>query len=132
MLQVIIAGRLTKDADLRTTQSGDAILTFSVAVDVGFGDKKHAVFTDCSIFGKRGETLKQYLTKGCSVTVAGAGDLRSWESNGKSGTSLTCRVAEVTLQGGKRDAGQPDAASKGGSSERDWQAPISIDDEIPF
>lgn len=131
MLQVTVAGRLTKDSELRTMQNGDGVLGFTVAVDVGYGQSKHAVFVSCSLFGKRGETLKQYLTKGASVTITGAGDLRLWESNGKNGASIECRVSEVTLQGGKRDGDESKPAQSSGSSSG-WEPPADLDDDIPF
>ena len=101
MIILTAAGRLTKDAVLRYTTSGTAIAGFTVATDVGFGDKKHAVFIGCSLFGKRAEALAEYLLKGSSVTVSGNADLRLWESNGKHGAEITLNVQEVALQGGR-------------------------------
>lgn len=135
MLQVTAAGRLGKDGELRTTQKGESVLGFSVGTDVGYGDNKKTVWLECSVWGTRAEKLAPYLLKGASVTVTGAADMRFWESNGKSGTSLTCRVSEVTLQGGKRDDGQQrqdsqSRSSGGGSS--GWEPGADMDDEIPF
>jgi single-strand DNA-binding protein len=147
MLNITVAGRLGRDSELRTA-GNDKVLGFTVAVDTGFGDKKTTVWVECSLWGKRGETLAQYLTKGASVTVTGDGGLRAWESNGKSGTSLTCRVNSITLQGGKRDGdssnreggnsggyggGQRSGGSSGGSGGGSgWEPPADLDDEIPF
>lgn len=97
MKNLTLAGRLTRDAELRTVNSGDQVLGFSVAVDDRNGREKTTLFFDCSLWGKRGEALQQYLTKGSSVTVSG--DLGRRENDGK--TYLTVRVNDVTLQGGK-------------------------------
>lgn len=97
MKNVTIAGRLTRDAVLRTMNNGDHVLGFSVAVDDRAGKEKTTLFFDASLFGKRGDALAQYLTKGSSVTVSG--DLGKREHEGK--TYLTVRVNDVTLQGGK-------------------------------
>ena len=64
MKQIVIAGRTGKPAELRRTQNGDAVLSFSVAVDDGFGQNKKTLWFDCSVWGKRGETLKDMLPKG--------------------------------------------------------------------
>lgn len=96
MKSITIAGRLTKDATTREAGS-DKVTGFSVAVDDRSGKEKGTIFFDCSMWGKRGETLAQYLTKGSSVTVSG--DLGTREYEGK--TYLTVRVNDVTLQGGK-------------------------------
>lgn len=80
MKNVTIAGRLTRDAVLRTMNNGDHVLGFSVAVDDRAGKEKTTLFFDASLFGKRGDALAQYLTKGSSVTVSG--DLGKREHEG--------------------------------------------------
>lgn len=133
MLQIIAAGRIGKDAETRTAGSSEAT-SFTVAVDTGFGDKKITNWIDCTIWGDRGKKLAPHLKKGTPVTVTGEGGLRSWESNGKSGTSLTCRVNEVTLQGGKSDGGQGNDGYQEPkkSSGKSWEPPADLDDDIPF
>jgi single-strand DNA-binding protein len=124
MKQIIIAGGLTRDATLRRTQSGDPILGFSVGVSEG--RDKPSTYFDCSLFGRRGEALEQYLKKGAKVTVIG--DFSTREHEGK--TYLQIRVSEVSLQGGKRD----DTPRDEGYSQPTGGAPAGgMDDaEIPF
>lgn len=124
MKNITIAGRLTRDAETRTTNSGDKVTSFSVAVDDRSGREKTTLFFDASIWGQRGETLAQYLTKGSSVTVSG--DLGKREYEGK--TYLTVRVNEVTLQGGK----QAERTGGGGGSEPQQSSGHDFDDSIPF
>ncbi len=102
MKNITLAGRLTKDAETRNLSSGDTVTSFSVAVDDSQGKEKGTIFFDCSIFGKRGDALSQYLTKGTPVTVTG--DLSKREHDGK--TYLGVRVDNVTLQGGKKAEGR--------------------------
>jgi len=99
-------GRLTADAEQRYTTNQTAVCSFTVASDVGYGDKKHALFIRCSLWGKRGESLVPYLLKGTQVTVSGEADLREWTSGEKSGTSLELRVNDLALQGSRPEAGQ--------------------------
>ena len=104
---LITTGRLTKDAVVRFTAKGDSVAGFTVATDIGYGDNKHALFIDCSVWGKRAEALEPYLKKGTAVTVSGEADLREWESNGKHGANITLRVNDVVLQGGGKPADKP-------------------------
>ena len=105
MKAITIAGRLTKDATTREAGS-DKVTGFSVAVDDRSQKEKATIFFDCSLWGKRGESLAQYLTKGSSVTVSG--DLGTREYEGK--TYLTVRVNDVTLQGGGGERSEPKPA----------------------
>ena len=126
MKQITIAGNIGRDAVVRRTNADDAVAGFSVAVEERNGQDKRTLWFDCSLWGKRGEALAQYLTKGSRVTVAG--DLSTREHEGR--TYLTVRVAEVTLQGGgeRRDDAPRDRPKEGaGSTRRD-----DLDDEIPF
>jgi single-strand DNA-binding protein len=143
MKNITIAGRLTKDAENRTAGS-DNVTGFSVAVDDRQGKEKSTLFFDCNLWGKRGESLSQYLTKGSSVTVSG--DLGTREHNGK--TYLTVRVADVTLQGGKPTERTDDgfrgsvsggvAGGGGGGDRQDGQrgntrtAAYDLNDDVPF
>lgn len=129
MKNITIAGRITRDAVTRTTQQGDKVTGFSVAVDDGFGQNKRTLFFDCNLWGKRGDSLAQYLVKGASVTVAG--DLSTREHDGK--TYLTIRVSEITLQGGKSDGQQRGGGyGAGGSPSSQPSGRPDFDDSIPF
>ena len=105
-MQIItIAGRLGNDAELRSSTKGDSFAAFSVAVSKG--KDSPTTWFRCSLWGKRGESLSQYLTKGTSVAVVGEFQAREWEKDGKKGTSLEIRVSEIDLLGGgeKRESG---------------------------
>ena len=132
MLNLTAAGRLGKDAELRTTQAGEAVLGFSIAVDQGYGDKKKTQWVECSIWGKRGEKLAQYLTKGAIVVVSGECSLREWESKTASGVSLSMRVDQITLLGGKSDGKKSSGEERAPAGGSDWTPPADLDDEIPF
>lgn len=129
MKNVTIAGNIGKDAETRTTQGGDQVTGWSVAVEERNGQDKRTIWFDCSLWGKRGQALAQYLTKGTRVAVSG--DLSTREHNGK--TYLTVRASEVTLMGGgeKRDhVAMPPGYEGTAPAEADRRR--AIDDEIPF
>ena len=117
MKTITIAGNLGRDAELKTLNSGDKVLSWSVAVEDRGGQEKRTLWFDCSLWGKRGDALAQYLTKGTKVAVSG--ELSTREHDGK--TYLGVRANEVTLMGAKAEGGAPRQA--GG---------FDTDDEIPF
>ncbi|MDY0074067.1 MAG: single-stranded DNA-binding protein [Thauera sp.] len=136
-------GRLGRDAELRHTQSGEQVLTFSVAVDVGYGDRKTTLWPRCSMWGKRGQAVANYLNKGTQVGVVG--ELSTNEHNGK--TYLEVRVNDLTLVGGKGDSqqgqgqtnsqtnSQPQQAQQPRQAQQNQPAPNnfdSFDDDVPF
>ena len=121
MKTITIAGRCTKDAEVRRTQAGNEVAGFSVAVDDGYGADKGTLYFDCSLWGVRAEKLAPRLTKGKQVTVSG--DFGTREYEGK--TKFTIRVSDVTLQGGGKRDDAPQADAGGGLGSDDGEA-------IPF
>jgi len=119
-------GRLGRDAEVRFLPNGDAITSFSVAVDFGYGEKKGAIWPRCTMFGKRGEAVAPYLKKGAQVAISGELAQSKWTNKeGVEQLSLEVRVNDLTLVGGKTEAA-PDkpktAAAKSGD----------IDDDLPW
>ena len=83
MNNVQILGTITREPELKYTQSGTAILSFGIAYnekykkqDGSFEDKAH--FFDVTAFGKRGETINQYFSKGARILIGGSLDFQSW------------------------------------------------------
>jgi single-strand DNA-binding protein len=127
MQTIIIAGKLGKDAELRRTQGGDAVCSFSVAVDQRDGRDKSTNWWRVSLWGKRGEALAPYLLKGASVTVSGEFALGDYEGK----PQLNIRANEIALQGGRGDGGQ--AGGSQGDTGGGGNKPIDdLDDSIPF
>ena len=106
-----ISGNLTRDAELRSTQGGSAILTFGVAVNerrknpqTGEWEDRPS-FVDCSLFGNRATSLAQYLTKGVKVFVQGHLRQSTWEaSDGGKRSKIEVIVDELDF--GSRPQGQ--------------------------
>lgn len=95
-------GRIGKDCEQRFTANGDAVTSFAAAFDSGFGDKKVTTWVNCSIWGKRGEAVSPYLTKGSQIAVSGELTNREYtDKEGHKRYSLDVRVNDVTLIGGK-------------------------------
>ena len=132
MQQLLIAGNIGKNAEVRRLQNGDPVCNFSVAVDNGKdkqGQRRDSTWYDCSLWGKRGEALEQYLTKGGKVTVTGRPTVRVHEGK----AYLGINVDQITLQGGGNSSGERDQGGGGGYGA--GGGPNSggmADDEIPF
>ena len=131
MKSITIAGNIGKDAVTRTTPNGEKVTGWSVAVEERNGQDKRSIWFDCTLWGKRGESLAQYLTKGGKVAVSG--ELSTRDHDGK--TYLTIRVEQVTLLGGKPDGERQERSQQssgygaGGSAN---SGRSDMDDEIPF
>jgi single-strand DNA-binding protein len=129
MFSMTIAGNVGKDAQLRRTQGGDAVLGFSVAIDQGkdkSGNKRESVWVSCSIWGKRAESLESYIKKGTKLVVTGRPGVNVYEGKG----SLTLSVNDLTFMGGSQQRDDQREDDRGG-----YDAPPQdnhIDDEIPF
>lgn len=138
MQTITIAGRLGRDAETRSTQNGDVVANFSVAVDTRQGREKVTTWWRCSLWGKRAEALAQYLTKGTAVAISGEFSLTEYEGK----PQCNCRVQELTLLGGGQEAergqetqpGQAHRAPDGrqGHAAGFASAADDLDDDIPF
>ena len=124
MINVTVAGRLGKDAETR--QAGNSSVTgFSVAGDTGFGDRKQSHWFNCSLWGKRGEAMQQYLSKGQEVVVIGEYSER--EYNGNKYKELN--VLDVKLMGGSQSQGQQQNNQQQGNPQQ-RQAPQQFNNQM--
>ncbi|WP_105977956.1 single-stranded DNA-binding protein [Staphylococcus simulans] len=82
--RVVLVGRLTKDPEFRTTQSGVDVSTFTLAVNRNFKSKngeQQADFINCVVFRKQAENVNNYLNKGSLAGVDGRLQSRSYEND---------------------------------------------------
>jgi single-strand DNA-binding protein len=118
--QVILMGNLTRDPELRTTPSGQNVCSFSLAINRSWqdqsGQQQEAVdYFDIVAWGKLGELVKQYLSKGRKCLVQGRLSQRSWEQDGQKRNKVEVVASDVTfLDGG--GSGQNQGGSFGGSN----------------
>ena len=128
MNNITVAGQLGKDAELRHLPNGDAVLSFSVADSQG--REKPTIWWNCALFGKRAESLQQYLTKGQAVTVTGNVTEREWtDQSGGKRKSMDVRVNDLALQGGKREGAAPAPARAPAPASSGFD---SMDSDVPF
>jgi len=115
--RVTIAGNLTRDAEVRQSQSGMAVLSMGVAVNDRIKNNQtgqwedRANFVDCTMFGQRAQSIAQYLTRGTKVCIDGKLRYSSWERDGQKHSKLEVIVDDIDFmsqrQGGQQPQRQP-------------------------
>ena len=105
---ISFVGKLGKDSERKATQNGQ-MLKFSVAENVGWGERKTTKWWNCTLFGKQAEgSLMDYLTKGASVFIVGEVSFSEYE--GKTYNNVT--IKHIELVGSRGDSQQQNAAHK--------------------
>lgn len=108
--RVTISGNLTRDAELRQTASGIAVLGFSVAVSDRRKNQQTEQwedcpnYIDCSMFGTRAEKIAPYLSKGTKVAIAGKLRWSQWERDGQKRSKVEVIVDEIEFMTSRSDA----------------------------
>ena len=148
--KVILMGNLTRDVEMRTTQSGQNVANFSLAVTRSWRDQNgqqqdQTSFINCVAWGKLGEIIAQYVQKGAPLLVSGRLDQRSYDDkDGNKRTAVEVVVEDFNFVGGGRggensggDYSTPASSSKPASKSKDVviedidDKPIDLS-EIPF
>jgi single-strand DNA-binding protein len=101
---ITIMGRLTRDPELRTTQAGVSVTSFTVAVDRDFGGRdggeRQTDFIDCVAWRSTGEFVSKYFHKGSMIVVSGRLQSRKWQDReGNNRTSWEVEVDETWFCG---------------------------------
>lgn len=105
--RVMIVGRCVRDSELAYTNSGFAICKVSIAVNRSRKQNDQWVeepnYFDITIWGKRGESLNQYLTKGQQIAVDGELKQERWEQDGNKRSKVTIEATNIQLVGSKTE-----------------------------
>lgn len=145
MNNVILMGRLTRDPDIRYSQSGDnmAIARFTLAVDRKFkrqdnADQQNADFISCVAFGKTAEVAEKYLRQGTKIAVTGR--IQTGSYTNKDGQKIY--TTDVVLdniefaesKGSRAESSDEQATYRPTSAAGDGfiTIPDGIDEELPF
>ena len=142
MNKVILMGRLTRDPEVRYTQTNNTLVaSFSLAVNRRFtreGDTQTADFINIVAWGKTGEFCSKYFKKGQQVAVVGRIQTRTWEDQQGQKRYVTEVVAEETYfadskrdsNGGSFDNTFGDNSQISGGDTSDFE--VSSGDDLPF
>ena len=140
---VTLVGRLTRDAELRYTNSGLQICKFAIAVNSSkkSGDTwvDEANFFDCVMMGRMAESIHKFMKKGKQVGVDGELRQDRWEQDGqkRSRVEVFAQFVQLLGGGGGGGSGAP-AGDRGGFSESSGSydspagQPDSFEDDVPF
>lgn len=137
-------GTVGRDAEVRYTPSGLAVLSVTVANNIGFGDKQQTLWVRVALFGKRAEGgLQNYLKKGQQVFVSGELTQNEYKANdGTMKTSLELTANIIDLLGKRNEGGQnqqayqqsPSPSSQAATAQNSGHDNFgdAYDDDIPF
>ena len=119
-------GNVGRDGELKFIPSGTAVLTFSVAISHGWGDKATTSWYEFEVWGKFAEAIADRVKKGCKVSFSGESWLDNWEGqDGRKGTTARVKVIEINIQGESQSA-------PGGYQEPEPPYQNSTGDTVPF
>jgi single-strand DNA-binding protein len=125
--QVILVGRITRDAELRYTASGSALCNFSIAVNRRVKKAEQwtdeASFFDLTLWDKQAENLNKYLVKGTQVAVQGELRQDRWEKDGQKFSKVQVFVNNLQLLGSGRGGSSEGSSRSEGSSSAPARSP---------
>ena len=137
--KIFIMGRLTRDPELRTTNSGTSVASFSLAVDrnyKGADGEKETDFIDCVAWRQTGEFAAKYFAKGRMAVVEGRLQIRPWtDKEGNNRRSAGVIVDNMYFGDSKRDGDTGGARPASGPvnvSANDWQEADEDEGDLPF
>lgn len=152
--KVFLMGNLTRDPELRVTPKGTPICQFGLAVNRQFKDdsgqtRDETTFVDIEAWGRQGETISKYCTKGRPLFVEGRLKLDTWDdkTTGQKRSKMRIVLENFQFLGGREGGGgggAPGASEEGGdhpverssppprSAPRPAPASDNIDEDIPF
>ena len=146
---VVLMGRLVATPELRNTQTGLAVTSFSLAVERSYarqGEQRQTDFINCVAWRNTAEFISRYFQKGSMIAVTGSIHTRNYEDkNGNKRTAVEVLVDQASFCGSKAETGtgnnnynqsysapaQPAAPSFSTGSDGDFEE-ISGDDDLPF
>jgi len=132
--KVILMGNLTRDPELRSLPSGTTVVNFGLAVSERWKDKntgeqrEEVCFVDVDAFGRQGEVVSEYFSKGKPILVEGRLRFRQWETDsGEKRSKLSVTLDRFSFVGSRQDSEFQDGDSGTGSA-----IATATDDDIPF
>ena len=88
-------GRIVNNLELRSTNNGNSVCQFTIAINEGYGDKERTDFIDCVAWNKRAESICKYCDKGVKVAIEGKLQTDTYEKEGKKIKTTKVLVNEI-------------------------------------
>ncbi len=131
---VVIMGRLTADPELKTTQSGLSVTSFTVAVDRGYADKdgnRPTDFINCVAWRQTAEFITKYFRKGSMIAIVGSIQQRSYtDKEGNKRYVFEILAEKASFCGSKSESGNSEKATDIDTS--DFEEYTLDDGDLPF
>lgn len=127
---ITIMGRLVRDPELRMTQTGKPVASFTLAVERDYADsngKREVDFIDCVSWGGA-EFVNKYFSKGRMACVTGRLQLRKWTDQNGNNRYATEVIADSVYFADSNKAEQQQAAPQQSPA----FYPVDVDDDMPF
>ena len=143
---ITLMGRLVRDPEIRTTENGITVVSFTVAVDRDLGGSdgnKETDFIDCVAWRKTGEFVGKYFLKGSMIVVSGRLQIRNWtDKDGNKRKSAEVVADSCYFGSTKKDSGGGNTSGYGNTygnyvdatpqSAGDYAIIEGDDDKLPF
>ena len=130
MNKVVLVGRLTRDPEIRHTQSGAAVASFSLAVNRR--KKDEADFVPVTAWNKTAELVEKYVKKGDRVGIAGRIQTGSYEKDGRKVYTFDVTADDLEFLSTKAEREEPKHQTFTADSDGFLKVPEKLDDELPF
>ena len=128
MNKAILMGRLTREPELRTTQSGISVLRFTLAVDRRFKNQsgeREADFVSCQAWRQTAEVIAKYFNKGSKLAIVGSIQTGSYEKDGQTVYTTDVVADEAYFVESKNSDG-------GGYTAPNGMTAVPNNSELPF
>lgn len=133
---IVVAGRLTRNPELRSTGNGIPVASFTLAVERDYKAKdggKETDFIDVTAWRNTAEFVSKFFTKGRMAIVSGSLQMRKWtDKNGNNRVSAEIVADNVYFGDSKRDAEPYSETEPNESTGIEGFSELPIDDDIPF
>ena len=136
--RVVVSGNLTREPDVKRTESGISVMTIGIAVNSRRKNNQTGewedvpMFIDCTMFGARAESMSQMLSKGSKVTIEGKLRFNQWEKDGVKRSKHDIIIDEIELMSQKQ-GGYSDHHSQARKDQAEYvQATYYDDDDLPW
>ena len=133
---VVLMGRLTKTPEIRQTNSGTEVTSFTLAIDRGYakpGEEKQTDFIDCTAWRGTAKFITSYFTKGQMIAVTGEIQTRNYEDkDGNKRKSTEVLVSNATFCGSKNENSNNNVSNSPAVPDINADFEPLPDDDLPF
>lgn len=132
--KVILGGRLTADVELKQTQSGVSVCSFSLAVNrkTGKDQEQKTDFIECQAWRQTAEFIARYFKKGSSLCIVGNIQKRSWKDQNGNNRYATEVIVDEALFVDSKNESQGTAEQANNAPIEPHYEELNTDDDLPF